>query len=176
MSRPAPTTTLPDVETAQGRWELGLRLVTIGAVWVLVLAAGVGLLGVRTAETSASGQGYEMTVTYAAVTRPGLATPFSIEIRTSDGSALPPELTVRISSDYLAIFDDNGMEPLPAESFNTEEWTWWTFTVPDGQESLIVDLDARLEPAVQWGRSGEAVLELDGEDAVSAEFTSKVAP
>lgn len=176
MSTAGQTTTVPDVDTAVSTWEVALRVVTIAAVVGLVLATGLGFLGVRTAESSVSGHGYEMTVTHAAMTRPGLATPFSLEVQTTNGAPLPEEVTIRISAEYLAIFDDNGMEPLPSESFNTDEWTWWTFTVPDGRQRLTIDLDARLEPAVQSGRTAEAALQLGDDRVLSVEFTTGVSP
>jgi hypothetical protein len=169
-------TTLPRSEGSQSRWETALRVGTIGLVAAIVAAGSFGFLGVRTADAGVTGGGLELKVHYSAVTRPGLATPFSLDVRTTDGSPLPSEVTIRVSSDYLSIFDDNGMEPLPSESHNTDTWTWWTFAVPDGEDSLTVDLDARLEPAVQWQRSGEAAIELDGDEVISVEFTTRVAP
>jgi hypothetical protein len=168
-------TTLPD-EAAPKWWETALRFTTIGLVTLLVLAGAMGLLGVRTANASATSNGLQLTVSYAAITRPGLATPFSIAVRTTDGAPLPGTITIKVSSDYLAIFDDNGMEPQPTESYNTEAWTLWTFAVPEGEDTLTMDLDARLEPAVQWERSGEAGLEVDGQEVVSVGFTTRVAP
>lgn len=154
------------------RW---LRVVSLTVIGAVVLAAAVGLLGVRTGEVTAAGGGYTMTVWYSEMTRPGLATPFSVEVRPDSGE-LPPSVTVRVSSPYLALFDDNGLEPTPTESYNTPEWTWWTFDVPPGSEVLRVDLDARLEPAVQYGETATAAIEVDGQQVVSADFTTGVAP
>lgn len=169
-------TTRPAVETTHSKWETALRVTTIGLVTGLVVVGGLGFLGVRTADARVSGDGFEMNVHYAAVTRPALATPFSITVRSTDGAALPAQVTIMVSSEYLAMFDDNGMEPLPSESYNTATWTSWTFDVPEGRGSLTVDLDARLEPSVQWGRSAEARLEIDGEVVISVPFTTRVAP
>ncbi|HEY6634358.1 MAG TPA: hypothetical protein VI141_01970 [Acidimicrobiia bacterium] len=176
MNRVADSTTIPEADSGTRALERPLRLVSLGVIATLTVATAIGLLGVRTAEVTASGGGMLLTVDYSVVTRPGLATPFSVEVARVGGSALPAELTVRVSSDYLAIFDDNGMEPQPAESFNTSEWTWWVFDVPDGATSLRVDLDARLEPAVQWARSGVVAVDVGEVEAVAAGFTTWVAP
>jgi hypothetical protein len=144
-------------------------------IGVLVLAA-VSLLGVRTGTVAASGDGYSIEVLRAQVTRPGLATPFAVEIATVDGAELPEEVTLRVESSYLSIFDFNGLEPTPTASFSNDQWTWWSFEVPAGQPVLRVDLDARLEPSVQWARSGSATLEIDGRSLVSVDFTTWVMP
>lgn len=113
---------------------------------------------------------------HASVTRPGLATPFSIDVRAAEGTDLPAELTVRVSSAYLAMFDDKAMEPLPTRSFNAGEWTSWTFSVPPGRGTLTIDLDARLEPGVQRGRAGRAELDVEGTRRVAVEFRTWVMP
>ena len=110
------------------------------------------------------------------VTRPGLATPFALEVSTTDGSDLPEVVTLRMDTSYLSIFDFNGLEPTPSTSFSTNDWTWWSFDVPPDQSSLRVGLDARLEPSVQWARSGSAALEIDGVSLVSVDFTTWVMP
>ncbi|MGH3650898.1 MAG: hypothetical protein ACRDU9_09340 [Acidimicrobiia bacterium] len=172
----ADTSTIPSPESGVTPWEQPIRVVAIGFIGAMVVLAAFGLLGVRTTVTEATGNGFSMVVTHAAVTRAGLATPFSVEVATVDGSPLPAMTTIRVASPYLALFDDNGMEPSPASSFNTSDWTWWTFEVPPGTAHLRVDLDARLEPAVQWGREAEAAVEIDGEEVVDVRFTTWVMP
>jgi hypothetical protein len=172
----ADTSTIPPPESGVTPWEQPIRVLAIGFIGVIVLLAGFGLLGVRTTTTEAMGNGFHIAVTHAAVTRAGLATPFSVEVATVDGSPLPAMTTIRVASPYLALFDDNGMEPLPASSFNSSDWTWWTFEVPPEVTRLRVDLDARLEPAVQWGRQAEAAVEIDGEEVVDVQFTTWVMP
>jgi hypothetical protein len=142
---------------------------------VLLLAAA-SLLGVRAGTLAARGDGYSIEVLRAQVTRPGLATPFGVEISSVDGSDLPEEITLRLDTSYLSIFDFNGLEPTPSASFSTDRWTWWSFEVPSDQSSLHVGLDARLEPSVQWARSGSAALEIDGVSLVSVDFTTWVMP
>ncbi len=134
------------------------------------------MLGVMTSTAIGDGAGHRLVVTYAAVTRGGLATPFAIEVDTEDGSALAEVLTIRVSSDYLALFDDNGMEPAPTNSFNTGILTVWEFEVPPGESTLEVVLDSRLEPAVQWGKQGTVELWIGDERIVSTEFRTWVMP
>jgi hypothetical protein len=145
-------------------------------VGVVSLLAATSLLGVRTGTVAARGDGYAIEVLRAQVTRPGLATPFGVEISTIDGSDLPKVITLRLDTSYLSIFDFNGLEPTPSASFSTDRWTWWSFDVPSNQSSLHVGVDARLEPSVQWARAGSAALEIDGVSLVSVDFTTWVMP
>jgi len=169
--------TLPeDPSPGEFRREKWIRGATISFV-VSVVALGVlGVLGVTTSTASNSENGYRIEVRYSAVSRGGLATPFAVEIGTEDGSGLPEVVTIRVSSDYLAMFDDNGMEPIPASSFNTGVFTSWDFEVPPGESSLEVVLDARLEPAVQSGAQASVELWIDGERQAVAEVRSRVMP
>jgi hypothetical protein len=169
--------TLPEDPTSgEYRQEKWLRLSTILFVVSVVVLGALGILGVKTSTAADDGNGYRMEVTYASVTRGGLATPFAIEVATEDGSALPEVVTVRISSEYLALFDDNGMEPTPVNSFNTGDTTSWEFEVPTGESTLEVVLDARLEPAVQWGEPAVAELWIDDERRLTTAFRSWVLP
>lgn len=153
-----------------------LRRVSFTLIGLLIILGATGFLGVRTLTEQVANHGYSLTVIHAAVTRPGLATPFSILVNRSDGAALPSPITIRIDSAYLAMFDDNGVEPQPVSSFNDSHSTWWTFDVLPNRSELRVDLDARIEPAVQWGRSAIVALSVDGESKVQARVTTWVLP
>lgn len=169
--------TLPDDQSPREvKREKWLRELTISLVILFVGLGAFGILGVRTSTATNIGNGYRIDVTYAAVTRGGLATPFAIKIRTTDGSALPRNVTLRVSSDYLAILDDNGMEPTPVRSSNSSGFTSWDFEVPTGSATLDVALDARLEPAVQWGETASVELWANGERRASTEIRTWVVP
>lgn len=169
--------TLPeDPSPGEYRREKRLRELTVLFVISVVALGAFGFLGVRTSTASNTGNGYRIEVTYATVTRGGLATPFAIEVATADGSALPGVVTIRVSSDYLDLFDDNGMEPTPVNSFNTGDSTSWDFEVPPGESTLEVVLDARLEPAAQSGGRASVELWIESERQASTEFRSRVMP
>ena len=121
-------------------------------VVALVVFLGLGALntyGVRTRTASASGGGTELTVTYASVSRPGLATPWSVEIRRPGG--FPQGLTVAATSSYFDAFDENGFSPSPVEETDDGERTIWQFA-PSAGDTVTVSFDARLEPGVQLTR------------------------
>lgn len=163
----------PDVRSVLfDKW---LRLIAIGVVVLASLAALSGILGVRTATASSSANGYDLEVRFAHVTRAGLETPFTIDVR-SDSGELPSTVTLRVDTGYLSIFDENGLDPQPAQAFADSVATEWTFEVPDDRSELSVDFDARLSPAVQWGRDGRVALVLNGEEVATVDFRTWVMP
>ena len=138
------------------------------------LALGLsGQLGVKSRSTTAEGGGYTLTVTYGQVSRAGLATPWSFEIHRPGGFEGP--ITVSTKSSYLAMFDENGLDPEPSESTATPEAVIWQFEPPDG-DTLAVSFDARIEPAAQWGRPGETSVLEDGKPVVTAKYKTWVMP
>jgi hypothetical protein len=158
------------------RSERAIRVGSLAFLGMVLVAGGLGLLGVRSASAVATLNGYTLEVTHAITTRPGLATPFELRVATDDGAPLPREVTIRVESAYLAMFDENRFHPEPVSSFRTDRWTWWTFEVPDGAQEMSVGLDARLEPSVQSGRSSTAALEIAGEEKVAVHFVTGVMP
>lgn len=137
---------------------------------------GVGLsgqLGVLSRTTTAQGGGYELTVTYGQVSRGGLATPWSFEVHRPGGFDGP--ITVSTTTAYLDLFDENGFDPQPSSSTATPETVIWEFEPPDG-DTLAVSLDARIEPAAQWGRTGETSVLVDGKPVVTARYKTWILP
>jgi len=171
------SSTIPDEPPEHwNRWERRFHTASIALVVAIVLVAAVGLLGVRTGVVESSGDGYVLQVKHTEVSRPGLATPWSAEVSTADGSTLPGTVTVGLTTSYLAMLDLNGLSPTPSSTYSTGEWTWWEFEVPPGRSSLHIELDVRLEPAVQWARSGAAALEIAEDRKASVDFTTWVMP
>jgi hypothetical protein len=173
----------PDVDfvpTTPEERDLGRarRARTVRRVFLTLLAAFIALgatgrFGVRSATVTARGGGYELTVTYGQVTRPGLPTPWSFVVRHPGGFDGP--VTVATDNEYLDMFDENGFDPQPSSSTATEKYLIWEFEPPPG-DTLSVSLDARLEPSVHWGRSGETVVLEEGKPVVSARYHTRVMP
>lgn len=170
------TSTRPPEDFGTNRWDKGLRIFSISLVGAVVLTGLMGLLGVRSHTVTAAANGFTIEVTHASVTRPGLATPLELSVTTENGSPLPGTVTTRIASSYLDMFDENGLDPQPVSSFRSDEWTWWTFDVPEGASALEVSLDARLEPSVQSGQVSTAAVEIDDEEVVAVDFETGVMP
>ena len=172
----SPATTAPRVlDAAPARRSLRLR-----RLFLVALAAFLGLgvsdvFGVRTRQVSATGGGYQLTVEYAAVSRPGLATPLSFEIRRPGGFDGP--VRVAVTARYLDLFDENGLSPEPVSATSDGERNIWEFEPPGDSDTLDVSFDVRLEPGVQLvaPRATTAVLE-GGVPVVSVGYRTWVMP
>jgi hypothetical protein len=146
-------------------------MLTILGVFVLLGAAT--LFGARTGTVSASGGGFDLTVQYPAVTRPGLAIRWIITVHRLGGFDQPVEIGV--TSRYLDLFDFNNLDPLPSATKTSGSMTVWTFDPPVG-DALVVAFDGRLEPAQQWGKPATVSVLSDGAPVVSVHYETKVMP
>lgn len=157
-------------------FERALRLVAVTVMLSVVVAASVGLLGVRSRSASGEAGGVEATVEYAHVARPGLAAPFSVTVASRDGTALPSSLEVAVGLDYMGLFDENGLDPQPASEHTDSGDLVWSFEVPQGVDEFAVSFDGRIEPAVQWRRSGRVVVTVGDRQVADVAITTWVAP
>ena len=166
-------TTPEEADLARARRARTVRRIFLTLLAAFIALGAAGRLGVRSATVTAKGGGYELTVTYAQVTRPGLPTPWSFVVSRPGGFDGP--VTVATTNKYLDLFDENGFDPQPSSSTATEKYVIWEFDPPPG-DTLAVSLDARLEPGVQWGRSGETAVLEDGKPVVTARYHTWVMP
>jgi len=141
---------------------------------IFVVLGLLGLLGVRSGTARDTSGGVELVVTYARITRPGLASPFRIEVRSPD--PLPATIEVSVDHDYLEIFDENGLDPDPADTTSDGATVTWSMQPDAGSTSMTVVLDARIEPAVQWRRGGAVRVRGTGLPELRVEFTTIVLP
>jgi hypothetical protein len=173
---PASAPTVPDDPApAWQRFERALRGVAVVVVAGIVAAALLGWFGLRLGTATAGDGNLEVAVRYAEISRPGLATPFTVKITTRDGTALPDEVEVAIPTDYLAMFDENGLDPEPTTSDADADTTFMTFEPTRGQSVLAIDFDARLEPDVHRGKSASVTVRAGG-DRTTVDFRTRVAP
>ena len=136
-----------------------LRRLFVAALGLFLALGALGFYGVRTTTASAAGGGYELSVRSATVSRPGLATPWSLEVRRPGG--FPDGLTVAVMSSYFDVFDENGLEPAPVEETSDGERTYWRFS-SSAADTIAVSFDARIEPGVQMTRAKGRVEVLAG--------------
>ncbi len=173
--RSTPTEPAPTDVTRQTRART-LRRIFVAALALFLVGGALDLYGVRTRTRSATGGGYELSVTYATISRPGLATPFSFEIRRPGG--FPDGLTVAALSSYFDAFDENGFSPTAETETDDGERTIWQFP-PSSADTMNVSFDARIEPGVQL-TTAKGRLEIlaapDGPPVVAVTFSTFVMP
>lgn len=144
---PVPVSTVPDQPSLSHlrRTRVGRRL----GVSAFALFLGLGLssrLGPLERSIAASEQGYSLSVSFPAVTRPGLAASWSLEVEHSGGWSEPVVLAV--TRDYFDIFDIDTMIPSPSATRVDGDRVILEFDPPEG-DSLTVQLDGRVEPGIQ---------------------------
>lgn len=141
------TSTAPaEVPLPRLRRARAARRTFLSVLFLFLVAGAFGLLGVRTTSTSTTAEGYEIEVTYASVSRPGLATPWAVTVRHEGGFDGPVKLAT--TAKYFELFDENGLDPDPSSATTSGDLLVWEFEPPEGNV-LEVSFDARIEPAVQ---------------------------
>jgi hypothetical protein len=169
------TSTIPETEPdlVSGHRRLVVRVVILSVFLLFVIAGLLGLFGVKTAHAqSTASNGVHVELTYPRIARPALAIPFAVHITNLE--RVSSDVVVRIRSSYLAMFDENGMSPEPADETDDGEWTTWVFDRPPSGV-LDVSLDTRVEPGVQWRRDGAVVVRTD-DSQTRIDFRTWIAP
>ncbi len=174
--RPAiPTTPREHDHAAQLRGRRG-RLVFYAVLVVFLLAAVVGVFGERGRATTVVTDQYEVIVHYPQVTRPGLSSSLEFEVRRTDGQSLPEQLTFESTTDYLRLWDDHAVEPTPDAVRGDDEDTVWVILPKADATSIRVLLDGRIDPGIQWGRSGTTTVYADQERIATLDYRTWVMP
>ncbi len=163
-----------DDPRAVRRWRAMRRVFFCGLTAFLVLGL-VGVMGPRTGETSASAEGWEVSVAYPRVSRPGLSARVSIEIRRPGGFDVP--VVVAADSDYFDAFDESSLEPAPVDSTADSTRSIWTFAAPTASDTLVVDVSGRVQPGLQlrWV-SGQASILVADQAAVTLGWKTFLTP
>lgn len=157
-----------------------LRRATTSLLAVAVVLAFAGYLGVRSGSVVATGTDpatntrYTLGVTYARVARAGLDVPFRITVE-SGQPFQQDDLTLRISRQYLEIFETQGFLPAAAEETGDPETVALTFTAPPGS-TFTVDYDAYIQPSSQRGAAGRVELLIAQRPVAQVSFTTTLLP
>ena len=149
------------------------RRIMLGLVAVLVLLGAANAFGERSRTVAGNGAGYDLTVTFPAMTRAGLASEWSMQVHRTGGFQGP--IVVATTSRYWGIFDENGLDPEPSASTTRGDLLVWEFDPPRG-DTLSVDFDARLEPAIHLGEQATTSVLVGGSPVVAVSYHTRVAP
>jgi hypothetical protein len=176
MSEPHPqNSTLGDVRPASaGPRPVRGRSILVAALLLIVTAGAAGLFGVRTTTNTATGGGYEVSVEYAWIARAGLDVPWTVTVHRAGGFTGP--ISLAVTGDYFDIYESQGLDPEPAAQSADAEFLYWTFDPPPAGEDFTIDFDAYIQPASQWGASGEVRLLEDATPVVTVPFTTALVP
>lgn len=139
----------------------------------IVIAGAASVFGVSESTVSASGGGYDLTVEYSDVSRPGLETPWKVMVSKPGGFDGP--ITLRTTAEYLELFDLNGFSPEPDATRRDDKYLIMEFARPAGEE-FVFSLDARLSPATQTSQSAVTALIDDGSVVAEVSYKTKVMP
>lgn len=176
MHAPPRRSTEPDESSRSWiRFDEGLRYIAYAVVFGAVIASLSGFAGLRTREVTATNDDLTLTVTYAQITRPGIATPFEIAIDREGSATLPDELSVEVPSEYMDMFDENGLDPEPETATSDGTTETWTFR-PGEAPTLVIDFDARLQPNIHSGRSATVSVSAPGSESVEVRLRTWVLP
>lgn len=169
---PLPTGPQP-VSLARLRRARAARRALLAVLAAVLVLAAANVLGPRVGAVTGTGGGSRLAVTFAEVSRPGLATPWSIEVHRPGGFDGPIRLAT--SRAYLQLFDYNVVYPQPAKETGTPERVIWEFDPRPG-ETFRVSLDGRLEPTEHLSvRASTSLLE-GNVPVVTVQYETKVVP
>lgn len=137
----------PDDVRRASRW----RMAAMVALWLVVIASAVGVLGVRSHTVHADGGGYRADFTYASIARPGWDVPWHLVVRHPGGFG-DGVVTVAVSRSMFDIYETQGFHPEPDSETADGEYLYLEFAPPPG-DTLTVDFDAYIQPTSQLGRT-----------------------
>lgn len=174
MSAQVATSTRPEDQPIERlRRMRRLRRIGLAAIGLLLVAGMLNLLGVRTGVARDASGGVTLAVTYAQVSRSGLATPWLVAVSSPDGFDGP--VTVTTSAEYFDRFDFNEFYPEPSSTTMQDDLLVLTFDQPDG-DRLVVRFDGRASPTFGLGSEATTTLETDGLPRLSVTYRTVVMP
>ena len=170
------TSTIPShFDLGRVRRARTLRRVGLAALTLFVLAGLSGALGTHTSEVTERGAGYELSVTYPRISRPGHAVRVQVAVH-KDGGFQDAPVHLRYTTAYFEMFDENAFTPQPESETAGPGWTEDEFGAPDG-DTMVMTVDTRVEPDRQHGEAGEvSVVDDDGAVLLTASFSTFIWP
>jgi len=150
------------------------RRTALVLVAVLVALSLVGLLGVRTAEETATRDGYRLEVTYPRLARAGLDTEW--RVRLSNPSGLGDQVTLAVTGTWFSLFETQAFHPEPVETTRDGSLMYLTFASPPDADTLVVDFDAYVQPASQRGAAARVAVVEAGAPVVWVDYDTWLLP
>ncbi len=169
-----PVSTRTGVESREGRAAVWGRRTVLALLAVFVAVGLTGYLGAHTATSTATGDGYRVSVSYASIARAGLDVPWQVTVTSTAGFG--DTITLAVTADYFDIFETQGFTPQPSKSVRNGETLYLTFDAPGG-DTFVVAYDAYIQPSSQQGRGGTVgVVTPDGRTVAAVDFRTRLLP
>ncbi|WP_426241726.1 hypothetical protein [Nocardioides sp. LHG3406-4] len=163
------TSDLPD--TPPGRRSRWARRVGLTLLALILLAAAVGFLGPRSADSSDSAGGLTLDVTYPQITRAGQPSPLSVTV--TDEAGFGDTVRIRLCDEFFDELDFQAWYPSPSAETADGPWLYYEFDPPPSGNRLEVTLDARTAPGHLGGRLPCDIAVLEGDQpAAEVSFTA----
>jgi hypothetical protein len=142
-------------------------------LWVFAVAAAVGVFGVRSAGVSTAAAGLRAEARFPRVSRPGEPANWSVQVDKQGG--FRGDLQVTTNDSYLALFDQNNVDPQPDETDIAGGRVTWTFHQPSG-DTFEVQLDGNIDSNAHAGRHRATTrVAVDGK-SVTLHYSTWTAP
>jgi hypothetical protein len=172
--RAHPSSTEPAyVPLRHQRRSRGIRRAAVAVLTAIIGLGLVGLLGPRVQKVSTTSGSLRVSVTYASVTRPGLATTWTVEVRRPGG--FDAKVAVATTAEYFEGFDFNALYPEPSATFNDGDLVVFEFDPPTG-DVLRVRFDGRATPTWTLWRAATTRVTSPGLPSASVSYRTVFLP
>lgn len=169
-----PESTLVGMETGiSERSAAWGRRAVLAVLAVLVLAGGLGLLGVHTTTDTATEGDWQLSVQHAVVARAGLDVPWVVTVRHPGGFG--KTVTIAVTADYFDIYETQGFEPQPSSEVRDGDTRYLTFDTAPG-DTFRVSYDAYVQPSSQQGRDATVSVMDQGVAVASVHISTHLLP
>jgi hypothetical protein len=149
------------------------RRIILGLMILFVLLGLGGVFGSKTGGVTATGGGYQLSVVYPAVTRPGLPVRWIYTVRHPGG--FDGKIEIATTFEYLNLFDLTNIQPDASTETATTSQIIWSFDPPDA-DVFIVEFDAAAESGVHELPAATAAVLREGSPVVQVRFKTVVMP
>jgi hypothetical protein len=140
---------------------------------LFLLLGFLGLFGSKTSGVTATGGGYQLSVVYPAVTRPGLPVRWIYTIRHPGG--FDEDIEIATTFEYLDLFDLTNIQPDASSQTADDQTIRWSFDPPDG-DVFAVEFDAATETGFHEIPAATAAVVKEGRPVVQVQFRTVVIP
>lgn len=150
-----------------------LRRIALAVLTLVLVAAGAGLLGVKSGTVTATGDGYVLQLQYATIARAGLDVPFDVTLTHEGG--FDGDIVLAMTAAYFDIFEHQGVTPEPDSESSEGPMVYLTFPAPMKDE-FRMGFDIYIQGSSQVGASGEVWLVVDDEPVLRVAFKTVLVP